>query len=70
MMRDHAAKAKDCMYFSAVHEPDRWPGVMLPGTSKGIMCLDLPGGLADEVVSERAARVERLKTNHLHDGRS
>jgi hypothetical protein len=62
-------KPKGCMRISAMHDADRWPGVLLPGTYNGIMCLDLLGGLADWSAAERAALVARLEGSRLPDGR-
>jgi hypothetical protein len=64
-----AGKPKGCMRISGMHDADRWPGVMLPGTYNGIMCLDLLGGLADWSAAERAALVRWLEASRLPDGR-
>ncbi len=37
---------------SAAQDVERWPGILLPGTYNGIMCLDLLGGLADWTTEE------------------
>jgi hypothetical protein len=62
-------KPKGCMRISAMHDADRWPGVLLPGTYNGIMCLDLLGGLTDWSAAERAALVTWLEASRLPDGR-
>jgi hypothetical protein len=64
-----AGKPKGCMRISGMHDADRWPGVLLPGTYNGIMCLDLLGGLADWSAAERAALVNWLEASRLPDGR-
>ncbi|HRJ68026.1 MAG TPA: hypothetical protein PK812_00330 [Beijerinckiaceae bacterium] len=64
-----AGKPKGCMRISAVHDADRWPGILLPGTYNGIMCLDLLGGLADWSADERAALGAWLEASRLPDGR-
>jgi hypothetical protein len=64
-----AGKPKGCMRISGMHDADRWPGVLLPGTYNGIMCLDLLGGLADWSAAERAALVKWLEASRLPDGR-
>lgn len=54
---------------SAAHDAARWPGVLLPGTYNGIVCLDLLGGLADWGPSERAALIAWMERSRLPDGR-
>ena len=54
---------------SAAHDPDRWPGVLLPGTYNGLMCLDLLGGLQGWTVDERRSAVTWLEAQRLADGR-
>ncbi|WP_284178450.1 hypothetical protein [Rhabdaerophilum sp. SD176] len=60
---------KGCMRISAMHEASRWPGVLLPGTYNGIMCLDLLGGLADWSADERTKLVQWLELSRHPDGR-
>jgi hypothetical protein len=54
---------------SAVHDQDRWPGVLLPGTYNAVMCRALIGGLDDFAANQRAALVHWLEAQRLHDGR-
>ncbi len=60
---------KGVMRISAAHEPTRWPGVLLPGTYNGLMCLDLLGGLDGWTANERRAAVAWLEGHRLQDGR-
>ena len=57
------------MRISALHDAARWPGVLLPGTYNGIMCLDLIGGLDEAPGRDRAALVAWLEGHRLPDGR-
>ncbi|CAN1548775.1 hypothetical protein MCEMSEM23_02083 [Rhabdaerophilaceae bacterium] len=58
-----------CMRISSAHDPALWPGVLLPGTYNGLMCLDLLGGLVEWSASDRAALVHWLEESRLPDGR-
>jgi hypothetical protein len=60
---------KGCLRISAAHDATLWPGMLLPGTYNGVMCLDLLGGLADWTISERAALADWLEQSRLPDGR-
>jgi hypothetical protein len=57
------------MRISAAHDPGRWPGVLLPGTYNGVMCLDLIGGLDGWSTSQRTALADWLEGHRLADGR-
>ncbi|MCZ8373783.1 MAG: hypothetical protein O9342_00290 [Beijerinckiaceae bacterium] len=60
---------KGCMRISVHHDPARWPGVLLPGTYNGILCLDLLGGLENWSASEREDLAGWLEQSRLPDGR-
>lgn len=60
---------KGCLRISAAHDPQRWPGVLLPGTYNGVMCLDLLGALAPWSADERLALARWLEQSRLPDGR-
>ncbi len=57
------------MRISATHDPARWPGMLVPGTYNGIMCLDLIGGLESWTAAERRAAATWLEGHRLQDGR-
>lgn len=57
------------MRISAAHDPRTWPGMLLPGTYNGIMCLDLLGGLGAFSAAERGALADWLEAQRLPDGR-
>ncbi len=64
-----SGKPRGCLRISAAQDVERWPGILLPGTYNGIMCLDLLGGLADWTTEERLALVSWLEESRLPDGR-
>lgn len=53
---------------SAVHDPARWPGVLLYGTYNGLMCRHLLDGLADLTSKDREALVAWLESHRRPDG--
>ena len=53
---------------SAAHDPVCWPGVLLPGTYNGIMCLDLISGLEAWTPGERAVLADWIETHRREDG--
>jgi hypothetical protein len=57
------------MRISAAHDTARWPGMLLPGTYNGLMCLDLLGGLDSFTATERTAVSQWLEQFRLADGR-
>ncbi len=57
------------MRISAAHDAGRWPGMLVPGTYNGIMCLDLIGGLESWTAAERRAAATWLEGHRLQDGR-
>jgi hypothetical protein len=57
------------MRISALHDPAIWPGMLLPGTYNGMLCLDLLGGLEDWQTKECAAAIGWLEAHRLADGR-
>jgi hypothetical protein len=63
------AAPRGVMRISAAHDPERWTGVLLPGTYNGLMCLDLLGGLADFTPEQRASLIGWLESHRLADGR-
>lgn len=54
---------------SALHDEAAWPGMLLPGTYNGIMCLDLLCGLDGWPARDRARLVAWLESHRLPDGR-
>jgi hypothetical protein len=68
----HSLQAIDApvgvMRISAAHDEGAWPGVLLPGTYNGVMCLDLIGGLAETPALERVALVGWLEEFRRADG--
>ncbi len=60
---------KGCLRISPHHDASRWPGVLLPGTYNGILCLDLLDGLAPWSEGERNALADWLERSRLPDGR-
>lgn len=60
---------KGCMRISAAHDPGRWPGVLLPGSYNGVMCIDLLGGLEGWRQDERAELAAWFEESRLPDGR-
>jgi hypothetical protein len=56
------------MRMSAAHCAQSWPGVLLPGTYNGILCLDLMGGLDEISSNEREALVAWLEGFRREDG--
>jgi hypothetical protein len=64
-----AAKAPaGVMRISALHSAEDWPGVLLPGTYNGVMCLDLLGGHDVMSAGEREALVDWLEAHRRDDG--
>jgi hypothetical protein len=53
---------------SPFHDAAAWPGVLLPGTYNGLMCLDLLGGL-EAAVDDRGALAAWIEGHRLPDGR-
>ncbi len=53
---------------SLVHDPARWPGVLLPGSYDALMALRLTGGLDRLSPAERDAAARFLKTFRGADG--
>jgi hypothetical protein len=53
---------------SALHSDRDWPGVLLPGTYNGVMCLDLIGGSDGASETQRVALVEWLETHRHQNG--
>jgi hypothetical protein len=64
-----AGQPRGVMRISAAHDAALWPGMLLPGTYNGVMCLDLLGGLAAFTPADRAALADWLETHRLPDGR-
>lgn len=60
---------KGVMRISPAHDPHAWPGVLLPGTYNGILCLDLLGGLDSWSPADRARVADWLELSRLPDGR-
>jgi hypothetical protein len=56
------------MRISAVHDAQRWPGVLLPGTYNAVMGLDLLGGLGHLSVAQRQALADWLLAHRRADG--
>jgi hypothetical protein len=56
------------MRISAAQNSEAWPGMLLPGTYNGILCLDLLGGLQDWTDAERIALVQWLEARRQPDG--
>jgi hypothetical protein len=56
------------MRISALHSDSDWPGVLLPGTYNGVMCLDLIGGSDGASETQRVALVEWLETHRHQNG--
>ncbi|MDX2104137.1 MAG: hypothetical protein SF002_16555 [Alphaproteobacteria bacterium] len=54
---------------SAHHDPQAWPGVLLPGSYNAILCRDLIGGLDDWSDADKAATIAWLEQARLPDGR-
>jgi hypothetical protein len=54
---------------SARHDVAAWPGMLLPGSYNGIMCLDLLGGLDGFSTPERRNLSAWLEARRLADGR-
>jgi hypothetical protein len=63
-----ASEAKGVLRFSAHHDPERWPGVLLPATYNGVMALDLLGELGRLSSQEKAAIADFLKRFRTADG--
>ncbi|MBL8669337.1 MAG: hypothetical protein JNK11_01680 [Alphaproteobacteria bacterium] len=63
-----AGAPRGAMRISAAHDPARWPGMLLPGTYNGIMCLDLLGGLDGWSAGERRALADWLERARREDG--
>ncbi len=57
------------MRISAYHDVALWPGMLLPGTYNGVMCLDLLGGLGEHSAAEKAALVSWIEQRRTPDGR-
>jgi hypothetical protein len=57
------------MRISAVQSATVWPGMLLPGTYNGLMCLELLGGLEGWAPDDRARLVTWLEAHRLPDGR-
>lgn len=62
-------RARGVMRISAAQDPAAWPGMLLPGTYNGLMCLDLLGGLCDWSAAERTTLAGWLEGHRLEDGR-
>lgn len=56
------------MRISAVHDAQRWPGILLPGTYNAVMGLDLLGGLGHLSVAQRQALADWLLAHRRADG--
>jgi hypothetical protein len=56
------------MRISPVHDPVRWPGVLLPGSYNGVMALDLIGGLDGYCADERTDLADWLLHSRRPDG--
>ncbi|MBL8588803.1 MAG: hypothetical protein JNK46_09765 [Methylobacteriaceae bacterium] len=54
---------------SPFHSARDWPGVLLPGTYNGVMCLDLVGGLDGAADAGRQDLVDWMEAHRLADGR-
>jgi len=54
---------------SGVHDPLRWPGVLLPGSYNAVMALDLIGGPRVWPAADRAALADWLESHRVEDGR-
>jgi hypothetical protein len=54
---------------SPAHDPDAWPGMLLPGTYNATMCRALLGGLDTFSPAERAGLAAWLIAHRLPDGR-
>ncbi len=64
-----AGLPKGVMRISALQNAADWPGMLLPGTYNGVMCLDLLGGLNAWAARDRKALTEWLEAHRLPDGR-
>lgn len=53
---------------SAAADPDRWPGMLLPGTYNAAMCLRLIGGLEDAPPARLAATARWIAAQRGADG--
>ena len=53
---------------SAAHDPQRWPGVLLPGTYNAVLARALIGGLSGWLAQERAALARWMLGHRLADG--
>jgi hypothetical protein len=60
---------KGVMRISALHSASAWPGILLPGTYNGVMCLDLLGGLEGWTRDDSTALATWLEAHRLPDGR-
>jgi hypothetical protein len=56
------------MRISPVHDDSRWPGMLLPGTYNGVMCLDLLSGLDASLAGERTALASWLEGHRQENG--
>jgi hypothetical protein len=56
------------MRISALHGVGDWPGVLLPGTYNGVMCLELLGGLDSMSSDERESLAGWLESHRREDG--
>lgn len=64
-----AGLPKGVTRISAAHNPDQWPGVLLPGTYNAIMCRALLNGFEGWTVKDKSDTVAWLETSRLQDGR-
>jgi hypothetical protein len=58
-------RARGVLRISPAHDPDAWPGMLLPGTYNGVMCRDL---LDDDMRAEAADLVAWLLAHRRADG--
>lgn len=63
-----SSAAKGILRFSTHHDPERWPGVLLPATYNGVMALDLLGELGRLSSQEKVAVANFLKRFRTADG--
>ncbi len=54
--------------FSIHHDPERWPGVLLPATYNGVMALDLLGELGRLTPEEKTTLADFLRRFRTPDG--
>lgn len=63
-----ASHPKGVLRFSTHHDPERWPGVLLPATYNGVMALDLLGELGRLAPAEKRALADFLRRFRTPDG--